>query len=63
MRRFFLRLGRDGSMTSIFLMVGHLARENFADPDDCKGTALMIAVMLVIGLLCHIGLRRARTAW
>ena len=63
MRRLFLRLGRDGCLTSIFLMAGHLVNENFANPDDCKGSALMIAVMLVIGLLCHIGLRRARTAW
>jgi hypothetical protein len=51
-------LGLCGSGASILLMVNELLRTHFADPDDCKGAALMIAVMLVIALLCLRGLRR-----
>lgn len=44
-------------MTSILLMVSELVRKYFADPDDCKGAGLMIAVMLAVGFLCRLGLR------
>jgi hypothetical protein len=60
MTKCLLRLGLYGSMTSIVLMVDELVRTRFADPDDCKGAALMSAVMLAIAFLCRLGLRHQR---
>jgi hypothetical protein len=55
--RYLLWFGLYSSMTSIVLMADELVRMPFADPDECEGAVMMIAVMLVIGFMCHLGLR------
>jgi len=57
-KRAALWLGIILSAAGIINTLGELMFVRGADPDDCKGAAVMCAILIVTALLCRRGLRR-----